>query len=306
MVYVIRNWKGRENHRTREVKTLRWVPVPTRFGDEFFEVVHHPNGAAHWGCWIILQQIAAAWRGEVRRDDGRPHTVRSLELTTRIPAELWTEVLERLVALEYVEAVEHETAAADSGKLVELPVPIALDDAEESENIEEAPDASRDILEDFATSRDASRSVRDTARRVAPTGQDRTLQDSPPPPISPPSLRRGAIAREDGFAEFREAALKAGMGGGEWDWRVAASVWRNLDFEQRQAAIQGILRRMGVPEDSVLKVLPQNYLTRRLWDRPIRSPTVASSATSKTAFLRQLAEGAGDFRSASSDEITAS
>ncbi len=71
-VYSIANWDANfENNRTRELKKLAWVPIPNRMdGSSYRELVEHPNGAAHFGVWIGLVEIASTCdpRGQSRRN----------------------------------------------------------------------------------------------------------------------------------------------------------------------------------------------------------------------------------------------
>lgn len=61
------------------------------------------------------------------------------------------------------------------------------------------------------------------------------------------------------------------MGGSTTDWQEAHLEWRRLDFEQRLAAVHGIRERMAKGDALTLKALPQNYLRKRMWQRPIRA-----------------------------------
>ena len=60
----IRNWKDHfENNRTRELKTMAWVPVPNRMDDlGYIRLVTHPNGAAHLGAWKKPFMVRMPWR----------------------------------------------------------------------------------------------------------------------------------------------------------------------------------------------------------------------------------------------------
>ena len=103
----IRNWKDHfENNRTRELKTMAWVPVPNRMDDlGYIRLVAHPNGASHLGAWIAILEI-------VSRCDPRgtfPHQgaeiPQALAEISRLPATVFEEVLPRLLQLQWIEYV---------------------------------------------------------------------------------------------------------------------------------------------------------------------------------------------------------
>lgn len=124
----VRDWaKYFENNRTRELKCMSWVPLPNSHdGDGYTELLDHPNGAAHFGAWVAIVQVASKCdlRGSLLRDGARPHDARSLARMTRIPLAIMDEAIQRLVndvgwlevvpdpPIEYgVKAVPQESAA---------------------------------------------------------------------------------------------------------------------------------------------------------------------------------------------------
>lgn len=89
-----------ENNRTKELKKLAWVPFPNRHdGDGYTELLDHPNGAAHYGAWCALVQVASKCdpRGTLSRDGARPHTAASLARMTKIPETIMGEAINRLL-----------------------------------------------------------------------------------------------------------------------------------------------------------------------------------------------------------------
>lgn len=118
VLYRIRDWDRHfENNRTRELKKLSWVPMPVKHdGDGYTELLDHPNGAAHFGAWCALVEVAGKCdeRGTLLRDTAEPHTAATLSRLTRIPVAVWDEALPRLVKiawLEQVTPIPQETAA---------------------------------------------------------------------------------------------------------------------------------------------------------------------------------------------------
>jgi hypothetical protein len=99
-MYRIVDWDDNfENNRTRDLKRLAWVPIPNSHdGDGYTELLDHKSGAAHYGVWCAIVQVASKCdpRGTLMRDGARPHDAGSLSRMTRIPAPLIQEALERL------------------------------------------------------------------------------------------------------------------------------------------------------------------------------------------------------------------
>lgn len=107
-LYRIRNWSTLfENNRTRELKRIDWVPVPNRMDSlGYLTLVDHPNGAAHLGAWLAILEIAS--RRFPKEDRGTlPHDgaglPQALARISRLPAELFAEVLPRLTQLQWIE-----------------------------------------------------------------------------------------------------------------------------------------------------------------------------------------------------------
>lgn len=75
----------------------------------------------------------------------------------------------------------------------------------------------------------------------------------------------------DDFPDFLHAAQECGLPSAPSDLAVARFIWKTLDFEQRQQAIAGLIARRDCHEWSDgYKPLPQNYLGKKLWKRPLR------------------------------------
>jgi hypothetical protein len=84
---------------------MTWVPVRVNLGgDGYTELLSHPNGAAHFGTWIGLVEVAALCdpRGTLIRGNGRPHDAESISRITRIPAGIVREALPRLLSIGWV------------------------------------------------------------------------------------------------------------------------------------------------------------------------------------------------------------
>jgi len=101
----IRNWKDHfENAESRKLKRLSWVGVPNKMhGNGYNALVGHPNGAAHLGAWYAIVEVCSLrepreLRGNLPESDGTIGGIsRALGRISRLPVELFAEVLPRLI-----------------------------------------------------------------------------------------------------------------------------------------------------------------------------------------------------------------
>jgi hypothetical protein len=97
ILYRIRHWKELyENNRTRDLKRLNWVPIPTDLdGDGYTLLISRGNGAALYGAWVGCVIVASRCdpRGTLLRRGGEPHNSASLSRITRIPEAIIDELL---------------------------------------------------------------------------------------------------------------------------------------------------------------------------------------------------------------------
>lgn len=117
MAYRVSNWNSLyENNRTRELKRLEWVPVPNRMdGEGYCELVHHPNGAAHLGAWIAILEIASRRhpRGTIPQEGAV-----ALGRISHLPAELFEEVLPRLLKIGWIEYIDEAEKTPENAREV--------------------------------------------------------------------------------------------------------------------------------------------------------------------------------------------
>lgn len=102
VLYQIANWSSLyENSRSRQCQTIRWVPIPNKHdSDGYAQIVDHPNGAAHYGCWCVLVQVASKCQPRGRlmlRNTNTPHDGESLSRVTRLPAAIFEEAIPRFI-----------------------------------------------------------------------------------------------------------------------------------------------------------------------------------------------------------------
>ena len=102
--YHVVDWNVHfENNRSRELKNLRWIPMPNKQDGEGYGMVvycqpesagYPQEGAANFGLWCALVEVASKCspRGSLLRSDGTPMTPQSLALKTRLPQVLWEQV----------------------------------------------------------------------------------------------------------------------------------------------------------------------------------------------------------------------
>ena len=107
IVYCIKDWDRHfENNRSRELRRADWIPLPNKMdSDGYTELISHRNGAAHFGCWIVLLQVASRCksRGILTRDSSDPHTFSSLSRLTRIDSRILQAAVKRLIDIGWIE-----------------------------------------------------------------------------------------------------------------------------------------------------------------------------------------------------------
>jgi hypothetical protein len=87
-LYRIRNWQDLyENNRTRELKTIKWIPFPVKLsGDGYCQIMEEKNGPAIFGTFVALVEMSAQCdpRGTLIRSSGEPHTFLTIGRICRI------------------------------------------------------------------------------------------------------------------------------------------------------------------------------------------------------------------------------
>src|SRR5579872_3985040 len=75
------------------------------------------------------------------------------------------------------------------------------------------------------------------------------------------------------LSDFQDACRDCGLSMASSDLGEARAIWRTLDFEQQLAAIEGLRARHEAGEftDRAYLPLPQNWLRKKLWERPMKS-----------------------------------
>ncbi len=108
--YRITDWNDHfENNRTRELKKMRWVPVPNKHdSDGYTELLSSPNGPENFCAWVLLLEVASKCnpRGTLLRDNGNPHTPESLARMTHTKPELFSTAIPVLIQIGWLEEVK--------------------------------------------------------------------------------------------------------------------------------------------------------------------------------------------------------
>lgn len=105
-----------------------------------------------------------------------------------------------------------------------------------------------------------------------PTRALRALASSLSPGFEVKKSEDGPKSILDDFEEFRLACSEVELPFSDADLVFARIEWFRLDFEQKLCAIKGLhLRKQcGEYDDPGFRPLPQNYLSKRMWERPLR------------------------------------
>lgn len=126
MSFRVKNWADiYENNRTKELKRLEWVPIPNAMdGAGYTELVDHPNGAAHFGAWIAILEIASRQkiRGEIPQASAG--TAQALARISRLPIEIFMEVIPRLSVIGWIEKTAEEPCIQQSVEIPQVPAEI--------------------------------------------------------------------------------------------------------------------------------------------------------------------------------------
>lgn len=98
-LYSIKNWANHyEKAQTRKVERAQWVPMPLKHdGKGYRRLIAQRNGAAIYGAWVLIVQVAAKCptRGVLADEDG-PLSSADLALKTGCPESVFEQALEVL------------------------------------------------------------------------------------------------------------------------------------------------------------------------------------------------------------------
>jgi hypothetical protein len=124
-LFIVRDWNDLyENNRSRELRNLLWVPVPTKQdGDGYTDMVAMQDGAGLYGCWIGIVIVAAKCvpRGTLIRETGHPHTAQSIARVSHLPEALMARTLSVAVGIRWLDSVPYEYPAGGCGISAVIP-----------------------------------------------------------------------------------------------------------------------------------------------------------------------------------------
>jgi len=106
MCIKIRDWdKHFEADRSRQWKSLKWVPIPNKQGLGYKKIMSQKNGPEIFGCWCALVQQASLCdpRGDLSK-----YSIDDLSINTIIPINILTKAIEFIIQnLDWIEVIEN-------------------------------------------------------------------------------------------------------------------------------------------------------------------------------------------------------
>lgn len=120
--YRIKDWDALfENHKTRILQRLDFVLLPNKMdGLGYTELISHRNGAAHFGAWVAMIEIASRQKPRGTLPSVRGNTAAALSRLSRIPEDIFAEVIDRLASSD-IEWIEEILGQSTSGGNPALP-----------------------------------------------------------------------------------------------------------------------------------------------------------------------------------------
>ena len=152
-MWRIRDWNKHfeVSQSKRCLDVMRWVPIPNKQdGDGYTELLDHPNGAAHFGAWTAIVQLASKCkpRGTLVRDGSCGHDIQSLARITRIRMEVFTESIPRMLHIGWLEVISPSALGEVSERTPSTLHYITLQDRTEQEGVSaDADDADGQLRE---------------------------------------------------------------------------------------------------------------------------------------------------------------
>lgn len=260
MSWKVKDWGAEfENNRTRELKHLEWVPIPNRMdGDGYTELVDHPNGAAHFGAWIAIVEIASKCdeRGTLMRNGrGIPHDAASLSRISRIPEEIFLEAIPRLIKIGWLEPINVIEITRKPEKPAEIP----------QEGATPPQEGASTRARDEGNGREWNR--REENGKEAPRVFSSRREFDSDETFTP----FAALCRQF-WPDIIDEDLQAG-------WQFT---WKKFDPDNKLLAINNLERRIENREDYRYVKRPPKYLETGEWKRRPRDPTKSPASTKQS------------------------
>jgi hypothetical protein len=264
MSYRIAEWSTRfENSSSRKLKRLDWVAIPNSMDIEgYIILVDHPDGAAHFGAWIALIQIASKQFPRGNLPNGKTSQslggiCQSLGRISRLPVNLFEELLPRLIEIGWVEILG-ESANVSGG----------------------SADASGDFPSTSGKSADTdihtNKHRRESSTQESSSSKKQNIY--PPNPLS---------SNGNHWGEFTEAYVATGHDSTPADFTNAKTLWNKLGLADQIACVSGIGRDVKLKKYSGPEFWPKprKYIHEREWERnpggPVKTKSLAERIGAK-------------------------
>jgi len=117
--YRIKNWDELyENHETRKLKKLSWVPIPNKHdGEGYGQIWERPDAAELFSAFVLILQVASKCprRGLLVSKDGMPITPKGLSLKTKAPESIFVSALQVLAdGVGWIEEIDLDEISGES------------------------------------------------------------------------------------------------------------------------------------------------------------------------------------------------
>lgn len=247
-VYYIPAWdEWFETHRTRELKRLDWVPIPTRLdGEGYVSLMENRNGAAYYGVWIGIVLLASKCetRGTLVKNDGSAHDISSISLRIRCDSRTVRAAISQLLAIGWLKTKEVSS--------------------ETSRFSAQIPRESR-----------ATRKGRNTVQGKEGNTHHGAREEAAPvetPPGPGAASQKSAAPEQEGsdlFREFCGVFFAAGRALNDRDIENALRVWLNYDDPVHRWCLDDVRKKTtdGTWSDARHTPYPANYLKQTPWTR---------------------------------------
>lgn len=263
--YRIRDWdKHFENAASRKLTRLSWVAIPNKMdGEGYTALVEHRNGAAHLGAWYAIVEIASKQEPRGNLPGGITHDLggicRSLGRISRLPPEVFREVIPRLLEIGWLEDFDCQNSQVHHNQ----------------QNVQEKVADSADVVADDGRLA--------AAHRIEQNGIEEKHTHTARAPIA--ADLNGQTSQR--FPEFWQ----------RWPRKqhrdAACRLWISVVSVEDEAAVFGCLDRFLASEQAARAIIPnpENWLLEQSRDRWQGDwPARASPATERKSRQQENAD----------------
>jgi len=247
--YRICDWSHHfENSSSRKLKRLDWVAIPNSMDVEgYIVLVDHPNGAAHFGAWIAIVEIASKQNPRGTLPNGKTSQslggiCQSLGRISRLPAILFEEALPRLIEIGFIEIL-----------------------GESADALGESPSTSAESATTLGKSADTDIH---TGRTYIPEGKGTDIEKSSSS-LAKQEISLSPAQNGNGWHAFVEAYEQTGRENTEADFKNCAAGWKKLGLADQIACVAGVRRDIERQKYSGPEFWPKpkKYVFEREWER---------------------------------------